>query len=84
MAEYTVKYLIETLKNYDPNEVVVATWYTKQDVADVIDDEGWDVTPEDVWRDVSSKVDVALDYAESDINSEIHGFVEDYVMRGEK
>lgn len=85
MAEYTVKFLIETLQNgYDPNETVVATWWSKADVLQVLDDEGWGAEPDDVWRSVSSNVDVALDYAESDINSELTGFVESYVMKGEK
>ena len=85
MAEYTVKFLIETLQSsYDPNEIIVASLYTKEDVAMVLEDEGWDATPEDVWASVSSSVDSALDYAESEINSEMFGFVESYVMKGER
>jgi regulatory protein YycI of two-component signal transduction system YycFG len=85
MAEYTVKFLIETLQGaYDPDEIIVATWFTKADVEAVLDDEGWDATPEDVWHSVSSSVGSSVDYAESEINSEMFGFVESYVMKGER
>lgn len=85
MAEYTVKFLIETLQSsYDPDEIIVATWYTKADIQFILDDEGWGATPEDVWHNVSSSVGASLDYAESEINSEMFGFVESYVMKGER
>lgn len=92
MAEYTVKFLIETLQaGYDPNETVVATWWSKADVAQVIEDEGYgreglsdEEFVDNTWHHVSGDVDVALDYYESDMNGDIHRFVEDYVMRGEK
>lgn len=92
MAEYTVAGLIETLQNnYSRDEIVVATWWSKADVAQVIEDEGWGKEGvaeqdfvHDAWVAVSSDVDVALDYAESDINDELFGFVEKFVMKGEQ
>lgn len=85
MAEYTVASLIDLLQNnYDPQDVVVATWWSREDITMVLEDEGWGADPDEVWRQVSSSVDIALDYAESDINSELHGFVENVVMEGEQ
>ena len=92
MAEYTVSGLIEVLQNgYKPDETIMATWYTSADVVSIISDEGWGEDGLDdfefaqkVWHHVAHNVDIALDYAESEINSEIFGFVESYVMRGEK
>ncbi len=85
MAEYTVASLIATLQNsYDLGDIIVATWYSKDDVAQIVDDEEWDVhvDVDDVWANISRKVDVAMDYAESDINDEIVGFVTEYVQKG--
>ena len=85
MAEYTIESLIDTLKNnYDLGDIIVTTWYTKEDVAIVVEDEEWDVevNVDDVWANISRKVDVALDYAESDVNDEIVGFVTEYVQKG--
>jgi hypothetical protein len=85
MAEYTVAGLIDTLKNnYDLGDIIVATWWSKDDVSTIVDDEEWDVevNVDDVWANVSRKVDVALDYAESDVNDEIVGFVTEYVQKG--
>lgn len=90
MAEYTVGSLIDTLKNgYKPDEIIVATWYTSADVVNIIEDEGWGQEgltdfefAEKVWHNIYHKVDIALDYAESDINSDISGFVADYVESG--
>jgi hypothetical protein len=91
MAEYTVGSLIATLQHYDLNETVVATFWSKDDVAQVIADESYGregVTDEEfvaqVWHHVSGDVDVALDYAEEEMNRQVKFFVEDYVMRGEK
>ena len=85
MAEYTVASLIDLLQNnYKADDVLVATWWSREDITIVLDDEGWGADPDEVWRQVSSNVDVALDYAESDINGELHGFVESVVMRGEQ
>ena len=85
MAEYTVGSLIDLLQNgYDSDDIIVATWYTKEDVAIVVEEEEWDVhvDVDDVWANISRKVDVAMDYAESDINDEIVGFVTEYVQKG--
>ena len=85
MAEYTVASLIRALEDgYEPDEIIVATWYTKADIAQVVEDEEWDVhvDVDDVWANVSRNVDLALDYAESDLNDEIIGFVSDYVQKG--
>lgn len=92
MAEYTVAGLIETLQNgYSRDEIVIATWWSKDDVAQVIADEGYGregMSEQDfiheVWVAVASDIDVALDYAEEQVNSEVAGFVEKFVTRGEQ
>jgi hypothetical protein len=92
MAEYTVASLIATLQNtYQLDEIVVASLWSKDDVAQVIADESYGrdgMTDEEfvaqVWHHVSGEVEIATEYHEEEMNRQVKFFVEDYVMRGEK
>jgi hypothetical protein len=92
MAEITVGSLIDLLQHsYKTDDVLVTTWWSKEDVAIIVEEEGWgsdlmsdDDFIEDVWNQVASRVDVAVEYGISDVNDELYGFVEKYVMRGER
>lgn len=92
MAEQKVKDLIASLqRDYTPDEVVVVSVWSKADVAQVIEDEGYGCDGksdaeflEDAWHHISGDVEAYMEYEEEDMNSNLRRFVESYVMRGEK
>jgi hypothetical protein len=81
--QHTAKELIERLqKEYDPEETLAYTIYSKADVAGHNDTMSFDKADE-IWNDVVDKFDDAIDDAQSDLNQTLSELVEDELGEGE-
>jgi len=78
MAIYKVRELIEWLKiDYDPNEVIAYTIYSKGDVESLLKHKHQrpDISTDEVWEEVIEGVNGAIETSQGDINSYLHELV---------
>ena len=73
-----VEEIIQALQHYDPKEVIVATWWSVEDVEMLIED--FDRVPEaeGIWNDIVWTLDKRTsDMVISDVNDELYNLVEE-------
>ena len=77
MLIITPKELIETLKRYQPDEQLLITWWSQEDVEYLIDDADVETdTATDIWDDIVFDLDNATsDHAISLVNDELSALV---------
>lgn len=78
MLVITPKELIETLKRYQPDELLMVTWWSQEDVEMLMADEGIDEADKakEVWNDIVWDLDSATsDHAISYVNDELDTLV---------
>lgn len=78
MAIYKVRELIERLQiDYDPNEVIAYTIYSKGDVESLLehDFQRPDISTDEVWEEVIRGVNGSIETSQEDINSYLHELV---------
>lgn len=74
MLIITPKALIETLKNYDPDEELLVTWWSVEDVEMLMADEGIEDAEKakDIWSEINSSLDrTTSDFAISHVNDQL-------------
>ena len=77
MLIITPKELIETLKRYNPDEQLLVTWWSQEDVEYLIDDADVETdTATEIWDDIVFDLDNATsDHAISLVNDELSALV---------
>jgi hypothetical protein len=72
--------IMETLKHYDPNEQLMITWWSAEDVELLIEDESQIEQAKEIWDDVVWTLDKhTSDMVISDVNDELYRLVEDRI-----
>lgn len=77
MLVITAKELIETLKNYNPDETLLVTWWSTEDVEMLVADEDVETDKaKEIWSDIVWDLDSATsDHAISYVNDELDTLV---------
>lgn len=78
MLIITPKELIETLKRYNPDEQLLVTWWSAEDVEMLMNDDGIEDAQkaEDIWDEVIDTLDKnTSDFAISSVNDELSSLV---------
>ena len=78
MLIITPKELIETLKRYNPDEQLLVTWWSTEDVEMLMTDDGIDDAEKagDIWDEVIDTLDKnTSDFAISYVNDELSSLV---------
>lgn len=74
MLIITPEKLIETLKHYQPDETLLVTWWSAEDVGYILSDADveTDTTASDIWEAIVDDLDNSTsDYVISQVNSEL-------------
>jgi hypothetical protein len=74
MLIITPEKLIETLKHYQPDETLLVTWWSAEDVGYILSDADveTDTTASDIWEAIVDDLDNnTSDYVISQVNSEL-------------
>ena len=77
MLVITAKELIETLKNYNPEETLLVTWWSTEDVEMLVADEDVETDKaKEIWNDIVWDLDEKTsDHAISYVNDELDTLV---------
>lgn len=77
MLVITAKELIETLKNYNPEETLLVTWWSTEDVEMLVADEEVETDKaKEIWNDIVWDLDEKTsDHAISYVNDELDTLV---------
>jgi hypothetical protein len=78
MLIITPKELIETLKQYNPDEALLITWWSAEDVEMLMNDDGIDEADKakEIWDEVIDTLDKnTSDFAISSVNDELSSLV---------
>lgn len=74
MLIITPEKLIETLKHYQPDETLLVTWWSAEDVGYILSDVDveTDTTASEIWEDIVDDLDNnTSDYVISHVNAEL-------------
>jgi hypothetical protein len=78
MLVITAEKLIETLKNYKADELLMVTWWSQEDVEMLIENEEDIEKAKDIWNDIVWDLDKRTsDQAISSVNDELDTMVYD-------
>lgn len=77
MLVMKVQELIATLGGYDPEELLMATWWSQEDVESLVLDEDVETDKaKEIWEDIVWDLDKRIsDYAISSVNDELDTMV---------
>lgn len=77
MLVVTVQELIATLSGYDPEELLMVTWWSREDVEMLVLDEDVETDKaKDIWEDIVWELDKRTsDHAISSVNDELDTMV---------